>query len=772
MSDVKNARLEAITNEVEHFHPLLAKLLPKLPNVRHVDYTHGTNEMGADFVVTMQDKTFGSEYYVGVIAKIGGIEQRSIEDIERQISECEIERLTTDGRKKISITEFWIATNGNISPNSQKKIHAKFSSRSIKFIHKPILTRFIDDHLQSYWTDIDLEVADYLTRIAEKNAELDQHVSLLQLGSKPFYIEQDVADKEIERYDSRGKKESRPAKTVNIFSEIAARRIILVEAAAGMGKSKLLRTIVEHFANPISYYKEKTVPIYLTYSAFVTKHARSLTSAVKEVLGEKTVSALEDDTKILLLIDGMDEKDESPSEQASSFDAILTESKQNEKFHVLVTTRYLSNPQESELSAKGIVLFELRELTLQKVTAFLTKICTQINLTGRILEDLKRSPLFKQLPKSPIAAILLGRLLRDNQKEIPSNMTELYAQYLEIILGRWDIEKGLQTQKEYEALDSILTDIATYFVENELGYLSIDEAMGYFSGYLGKRNLGISAESLFQKMVNRCEIVFVDVERNRLAFKHRTFAEFLYAKRLVRSGNTKITTKALEIYWMNVFFFMAGLLKDCPEQIEQYVALVPENEMQQWLKIINTGSMLLAGFATPYEHVESAVRRIYEETAKLYKDAIDGKRELEVAKTHRMSAVELLGLCQWLLKHNYSFEFFQKAVESAAYALEADGESKGHRPYALFFLFTTSLALGKPEVTELVIRSLGVDIPLAIRLGFHIEGKSIKEKSKNLKKLEKHTLDILRQNKSTLHHANLLLEVPLHKSDKPAKPKR
>lgn len=772
MSDLKRARIEAITDEVKHFHPLLAKLLPKLPNVRSVDHTHGPNEMGADFVVTMEDKTFGAEYYVGVIAKIGGVEQSSVDDIERQIAECEIERLTTDGRKKITLTEFWVATNGNISANSQKKIHAKFASRSIKFIHKPILTRFIDDYLSSYWTDIDLEIADYLSKIAERNAELDQHVSLLQLGSKPFYIEQDVTDKEVERYDSRGRKEARLAKVVNIFSEIVERPVILVEAAAGMGKSKLLRTIVERFANPLTYHKEKIIPVYLAYSTFVSKHGRSLTNAINNILGEKTVSALSDDVKVLLLIDGMDEKDESTDEQRNSFDAILTESRGNHHFRVVVTTRYLGNTQESELSDNGVTLFELRELTLKKVADFLTKICTQVSLTGRILEDLKRSPLFKQLPKSPIAAILLGRLLRDNQKEIPSNMTELYAQYLEIILGRWDIEKGLQTQKEYEALDSILTDIATYFVENELSFLSIDEAMGYFTGYLGKRNLGVSAEALFQKMVNRCEIVFVDSERNRLAFKHRTFAEFLYAKRLVRTGKTDITTRALDVYWMNVYFFMAGILKDCPKQIEQYLNLIPENEMQQWLKILNTGGMLLAGFATPYDHVESAIRRVYLETAKLYKDAIDGTRQLAVAKAHRMSAVELLGLCQWVLKHNYSFEFFHNAIENAAYALEADETTKDYRPYALFFLFTTSLALGKPEAADLVIRALGADIPLAIRLGFHIEGKSIKDKSKALKKLEKHTMDVLRANKSTFHRAHVLLQAPLVKSDKPAKPKR
>jgi len=211
-------------------------------------------------------------------------------------------------------------------------------------------------------------------------------------------------------------------------------------------------------------------------------------------------------------------------------------------------------------------------------------------------------------------------------------MTELYAQYVEIILGRWDIEKGLQTQKEYEALSSILTDVAGYFIENELGYLSIDEAVTYFEAYLEPRNLGITASALFQKMVNRCEIIHVDATANRIAFKHRTFAEFLYAKRLVRCGKTTVTTKALELYWANTYFFMAGLLRDCPGFIEQYTSLKPENEFQQWLKIMNAGSIMLAGFATEYKYIEAGLLRIYAETATLYKSAIDQKIELEVMR--------------------------------------------------------------------------------------------------------------------------------------------
>ena len=225
-----------------------------------------------------------------------------------------------------------------------------------------------------------------------------------------------------------------------------------------------------------------------------------------------------------------------------------------------------------------------------------------------------------------------------------------------------------------------------------------------------------------------------------------------------------MSRKALQTYWANSFFFMAGLLKDCPELIDDYVALEPKNEYEHWIKMANAGSLMLAGFTTEYCHIEAGIKKMYEEMAMLYKAAIDGTVELEIAKQMRMSAVELLGFCQYWMKENYSYDFFLKAVESAAYALEADSNAKEFRPYALFFLYTTSLELGKPEVADLVIRTLGIDMPLAVRLGLHIEALSLKAKTKLLKKVDHHTMDILRENRRSNFQARVLLATPMTKS--------
>ena len=71
MAKIASAKLDSIKNEVSDLHPLLDAVLPKLPRVQAVEYHHGVSEMGADFVVSRTNDTFGTIEYIGVIAKVG-----------------------------------------------------------------------------------------------------------------------------------------------------------------------------------------------------------------------------------------------------------------------------------------------------------------------------------------------------------------------------------------------------------------------------------------------------------------------------------------------------------------------------------------------------------------------------------------------------------------------------------------------------------------------------------------------------------------------------
>jgi hypothetical protein len=102
------------------------------------------------------------------------------------------------------------------------------------------------------------------------------------------------------------------------------------------------------------------------------------------------------------------------------------------------------------------------------------------------------------MPRSPIAAILLADIINQNAQDLPSNLPELYSKYMELTLGRWDCEKGLQSLKEFETLQSLMMELAHLTISNELPFITLPEVKEVFHDYLKVRRTGVSSERVYQ----------------------------------------------------------------------------------------------------------------------------------------------------------------------------------------------------------------------------------------------------------------------------------
>lgn len=239
----KISRLENIKDEVADLHPLLAKLLPKLPRVKDVEYTQGTGEMGADFVFSQQHDTFDYPEYVGVVAKVGALQQNFTE-VERQIDECAVPRTFRNGKERIRLDEVWVVFTGHATKGAQEKIHEKYPTRKVVFVDGARLEKLIDQHLPEYWNVVPLETGEYLATLRAKNEQLDKSVSLVQVGEKSFYIEQDIFTFPRYEYRLKLKRLQKHSRRVNIFDVIDQEKMILIEGGMGAGKSKLVRRLI------------------------------------------------------------------------------------------------------------------------------------------------------------------------------------------------------------------------------------------------------------------------------------------------------------------------------------------------------------------------------------------------------------------------------------------------------------------------------------------------------------------------------------------------
>ena len=100
---------------------MLYDMLRKFRGVQYVEYTHGPDEKGADFVIERHDDSIGATSFIGVVAKCDKILQ-SFAEVERQIDECGHARLIKGGIQSVRLPEVWVVTTKNVSQNAKEKI--------------------------------------------------------------------------------------------------------------------------------------------------------------------------------------------------------------------------------------------------------------------------------------------------------------------------------------------------------------------------------------------------------------------------------------------------------------------------------------------------------------------------------------------------------------------------------------------------------------------------------------------------------------------------
>lgn len=727
-------RLKKISDEVDELHPLLKEVFSRQDGIDSIEYTHGANEMGADFVLSHTHEILKTPEWIGVIAKIGKIHQ-DLADIERQIEECSVPRMVKGGKDEIVISEVWVVTTDTITQGARRKINSRHQGTKVHFIDGQSLATMVQRTVPDYWADLPLPVATYLSEIRAEARERDYQLDLVQAESGPLYIDQDVVRVTIDPY-RRGShthtRKSRP-KPVDVAAEVIANSSVLVEAPMGGGKSKLLRRLVQTFATPEEYSEHGLLPIYVTFRSLVDDFSCNLDDLISKSVPEATrAAAAGEHASFLIAVDALDEKDLEPAQLGDELSELVQRASERGDVKMVFTSRFIGDLDFDHRFRNHLTRYEIMPLNVGRILQFLETVCAGIDISGRLIEDLRRSPLFDQLPRTPIAIVLLGQLLRENRQELPSTITELYQKYMELVLGRWDMQKGLVSQQQFETLENVLSELAVYMLDNGLDTVATDEVRQRARNYLRQRNLKVSEEDLLDRAVERAEILGQSRDGYTVWFKHRSFAEFLYAKHLVRHG-VDASLRAFELYWTNVYFFAVGLLRDAPELLEELIGLVPQEEQHRWLKAANLGSFLMAAYQTPYHIVEEGVYTAMLEAAELFKGIVDGRIKSAFGVLPRM---QLLYFMQLVMRDNYGYEFLARALEDSALRLD-ELHSDPRAPYALFLASVAYIDSGAEASFDFLLEEFSGQIPIDISLAVYHEGDKLEARNKALKKLRR-----------------------------------
>lgn len=738
----KRERIEAIDDEVIELHPLLEEIFKKIKNISYVERTHGPNEKGADFVLQRNDPDLGSNHYIGVVAKTDKILQ-NFSEVERQIDECSHRRLIRQGKEEVRLPEVWVVTSKSISHNAKEKIFEKFANRNIYFFDADWLVKKVDEHASYFWEQVSSAIGAYLSTVDKRMSVINEQTLVPSGISSAVEIDLDVQEIEADRYVKHGKV-LRP-RLVNMLDEVVGSKISWLEADMGFGKSFLARRIVNHYAES-SIYKDKGVlPVFSSFKKYMDTQDVTIESFLRSSVGEEAFAdARNDGATFLLVLDGVDEASANLDLCKSSLGELVSQVKNRDDVKLLLTSRPLKLFESTGGLSTSAKRYRIRPLSIGKIIQYLKQVIEIRRLPNKLLDDLGRSELFKQLPQNPIAAALLGNLITQDRYELPSNLTELYAKTIELMMGRWDERRQISTEKLYKAAERLARHLARHMIDNQIIYMSRPEVRGMFEIFLADRNTGVPVDEVCDYLFNRSNLFGVFSDTDAIFFKHRSFAEYLYAKDAYEARNLVIDERAFHPYWVNTFFFYVGSLGECPDLLRQLVQMLPADETARTVRMLNIGNFLLAGYQTPYAVIQDSLDVVLVEAARAYLDAKCGRI---LQKLGSFSEMQLLWLFTMTARYCYGYSFFEKGLPYAMAKIDEslldDDEVK---IYALFFAASALKELDNDCGFQFLLEKRKVgELPLPIGLALKAElehatkdfaaTKMVKQYEKNFKKL-------------------------------------
>jgi len=603
------------------FHLFLKELLQKMEPNYTIEITHGVRELGKDLVIVKKDK-IGIDV-IGVIVKIGNIRAKTLGDIDK-IKNRVKKVFSYDTELKIKEIESQI-DQALIHPAEMKTIFEKmpvskilvilvgvFSKQAVERLTKELKGSieikdidWLTDKFTEYYPQIFFEgkVVDFLqSKIQEmenkhwlskkKKINLSEYFvePLIEKIETPIKINDDDISKKISKLISKKQKIS--------FSKLKSilnfNKPILLVGEEGVGKSEALTKMA------IDMMRKKV-------SQSIKKKVRKINIPIlisaKEILEEKDFDSIinkyfcidiniKERFKIeVLMIDALDEipaiKSMEVIEKAKIYSKKLL-------CPLIITSRKIDivkNPPE------GFEKYELLPFEYGQALQLFEKLVQDKNSLNRLKSGLERIKF--QIPKVPLSLILLIDLVEEN-KEIPASITELYDRFSDLMLGRWDREKGIKVIFEYIIKRKFLSKLAFEdFFKRDKIEISKEEYEEFFKNYCKLYGWSKNELEEFLKEISRAGIISIS---NKVKFNHRSFLDYFVARHIYdqRDELDNLNEFIVKIYfdelWGDVTFFYIGLKREISKIIVEAILKFKEKDLSNLIDKFLIGRLLQAGW--------------------------------------------------------------------------------------------------------------------------------------------------------------------------------
>lgn len=466
-----------------------------------------------------------------------------------------------------------VCASGKINDSARSHIVDTVYDARIEFLDSDDLIPLLDEKLPELWLGIDTDIFPYL-RSVKKSLETNQEelligdvqsgVAALSTVTGKMFVPLNLFRTTLRPRRRKGQVIQEPH-----FEEIPVTAVLskkmnqfVILGEAGSGKSTSLRRLAYMLAEK-GLASERTdfrIPILLKATAIAEQSCASildlcyeesqrLTQPNKPCFGPEDLSS----GRLWVFVDALDEVagEESQKKVLGLINEFISVYPQ---CTVVITSRdYQSIKGLPELDK--FERYSLSPINHKQAELILKRIQRAKQLPIETTEEiLRRLQDIHGMVLNPLLVTVFAATTEYSRKDIPANITELFKKYTELMLGRWDLGKGLAQQYHAPLKDFLLKTVAFEMHRRQVTGIPLDEFTSLIENELAKRGQKANIAQLLDEILYRSGLF--RIISNSVEFRHLMLQEF-FAGRGIPSKEI-IESLILDEWWQRAVVFYFG----------------------------------------------------------------------------------------------------------------------------------------------------------------------------------------------------------------------
>lgn len=705
-----------IVNEINSEDELRKELI--IPLFKKADYkaydNQGPDEKGTD-VFLSKSNFLGETEYTSIVLKKGKISNSAssangmISTIQNQVYQAKSSIIShPEIRDKVRPSSIWVVTNDSITRSSKDQIKTEKDNgtENLHFIDDVKLVELID----RYWPEFYEDRRPFISQYKSVLSEFMLGVDLSEYGVCSEEMESIIIPTLLTETRKSYANDKRTP-TRNITPVVLARKstkVDIVTGEAGSGKTTLIDMLA------IDILEEKIgIPIKISARNFNLENIESCYNSIFDGVNLKSFNESKENIKrelenegVIVLIDALDEI--SSNKKREALLGYITEiaEKYSSIVKFIVTTR-----PEIEKQVIAVVgtnkTYQIVPMEFRQVMKFFHGWFSKSEAKAqKLITELKERSLLEKMPKTPLTLTLLA-ILYQTKEELPSTLTELYGMFTELLLGKWDIKKGIQGIESAQRKSGYLRKVAYDMQSGGVTEISRDRlsflCQNYFSETLGN-DINVKLEEKFlDEIISRSGLL--SKEGGNYRFKHLSFQEYFCAQELFTKETLKSNLKVWlhDDWWSEVLFFCAGSLKNIDDLVP---AIIDDKFEKDLVSCVTVGSMLQAAFETSINNKIKLIDLASHQVDYLLNQVIDDLKEMS---DDRIPYFIPYAIVFEFLSDNYSSTYLEKALLDK----ELDGSSSLDSMSSVFRAIAL-LKSGNKKGVEYLIDNSKINSPILL----------------------------------------------------------